>query len=593
MVPVFLFPFSKVKYGSKVAVYGAGYCGKQFIKQILTSKYAEIVAWVDINYERILYDEQLKVSAPSTLQNCKYDYVVVAITSKTTALSIKEYLERELSIAAEKIVCEIDSGLIKDEVLFNCYSLILEKPSEEDDAYFKIAPISLCTSRRMDLVIRFLLAKDFRLGLNDPTHTALYYRAVVAPTGGQIKYNRGQFEEKYGFQAFLDKFRETFNSIRCNGFHRDCAIPINCRNGAMIDGMHRVASALALGIDIWGRYFDDTREPYSFSFQWYKERGLGIDDQLRMLRGFADLYPNCGIVVLYGSSIEQWDFLTAQFGKALQIVGYTDLNFSDNYIAFENLIRTIYDDPLGEDPYVETKLHFMMLAPLKIRVILLSNENNIYMNVYETMNEIQEKLNIMLDSMDAQIPLFHCTRSREDFLIMKKVLLSPTNIYHLRCMVTQGYRRELVLKLNEVKTHLRKHGLNPDDFLVVGDAILEIMGLVASSALTLAYTGNLGAKEFPAGLHGINVIEAEGFELNGVNYNWSAITENENNYFMFCGMKVLCIALQKAYYLSRKNEINLERLHFLKLFEEFCLSFDDKRVLQQQINEQLRKRFLS
>lgn len=98
----FLFPFEKVKPGSRIVLYGAGKMGQEYIDQIERTGYCQIVAVVDKNY-REYQGYAYKVSAPAELGDYDPDYIVVALRNKVYLNEILENL-RQNSISDQKVI---------------------------------------------------------------------------------------------------------------------------------------------------------------------------------------------------------------------------------------------------------------------------------------------------------------------------------------------------------------------------------------------------------------------------------------------------------------------------------------------------------
>ncbi len=98
-----LFPFNKVPKGSNIVIYGMGTIGENFVRQIKSLCYCNIVGCIDKNYEnkRCSSDEYV-VLAPNTIRHLNYDYVVIA--SGQYKFDIEKLLLNELSVSKEKII---------------------------------------------------------------------------------------------------------------------------------------------------------------------------------------------------------------------------------------------------------------------------------------------------------------------------------------------------------------------------------------------------------------------------------------------------------------------------------------------------------
>ena len=94
------FPFAIVKPKEKIVIYGAGKVGREFYYQAYHSKYCEIVAWVDINFERM---PQYRVESVSSLKDIRYDRIVIAIENEEIAQEIRVELH-EMGIDDSAII---------------------------------------------------------------------------------------------------------------------------------------------------------------------------------------------------------------------------------------------------------------------------------------------------------------------------------------------------------------------------------------------------------------------------------------------------------------------------------------------------------
>ena len=71
----YLFPFEKVKKGSRVVLYGNGNVGNQFLRQINQTQYCEVVALCDRTVSK-------EITPIENIANISFDYVIIAISSE-------------------------------------------------------------------------------------------------------------------------------------------------------------------------------------------------------------------------------------------------------------------------------------------------------------------------------------------------------------------------------------------------------------------------------------------------------------------------------------------------------------------------------
>lgn len=75
-----LFPFSQVKQGAKIVLYGAGKVGQDYYQQIMDSQYCQVVLWMDKRFENEkFYSHDVNCGWVKELQAVSFDKIVVAL----------------------------------------------------------------------------------------------------------------------------------------------------------------------------------------------------------------------------------------------------------------------------------------------------------------------------------------------------------------------------------------------------------------------------------------------------------------------------------------------------------------------------------
>ena len=101
---MYLFPFSKIKPGSDIVIYGAGNVGLHYIKQIEMTCYCNIMAVADKNRSGDAFGNGCKIISPDDVQYKLSDAVVIAVEDSNVTDSIRSFL---LEKGAENIVWDI------------------------------------------------------------------------------------------------------------------------------------------------------------------------------------------------------------------------------------------------------------------------------------------------------------------------------------------------------------------------------------------------------------------------------------------------------------------------------------------------------
>ena len=162
----YLFPYGDVNKGSRVVLYGAGGVGYNYYYQMRASGFCKAVLWVDRDYEA-LQTKRFPVENPIRIMDMDYDVIVVAIRSREVADSIREYLVG-LGVPCGKIFWK--EPVLLDETPYSYTNNDNDIEDKPDESIKRIAPVELVSSDRMDIVVRYLFAKDIVLGLDSVRH---------------------------------------------------------------------------------------------------------------------------------------------------------------------------------------------------------------------------------------------------------------------------------------------------------------------------------------------------------------------------------------------------------------------------------------
>lgn len=288
----FLFPFYELEKNSSIVLYGAGAMGYDFFQQIQTSHYCRLVKWVDRQY--VWYQTmQLPVDAPEDIRGISYDKIVVAVEKKETYQNIKEYLNR-MGIPDSVIFWKKDYRIKSGKAAV--YDP--ERVKKESEKAVQIFPVRLLREDRMDVVIRYLYAKDMLNGMKDSENSRLYEKLILEVNRGNEPVDHivmAYFTEyvfKSGIGAFRDSFYALLLSMQKKGFQKEGFIPVD-NQGRMINGAHRCAAALALGEKVWVYVYPFDGFQYDYSVAWMKKHGFTEEETRMVQEEFQRLKDGC------------------------------------------------------------------------------------------------------------------------------------------------------------------------------------------------------------------------------------------------------------------------------------------------------------
>ena len=110
MNPLYLFPFNKIEKGSKIVIYGAGYCGQMIYSQCKRLEYCEVILWIDRRWQQLNNEfNKYELSSIQELKKIdnKIDYIIIAIADNKIVKEV-ENLIIDMGINRNKFCYAVD-----------------------------------------------------------------------------------------------------------------------------------------------------------------------------------------------------------------------------------------------------------------------------------------------------------------------------------------------------------------------------------------------------------------------------------------------------------------------------------------------------
>lgn len=105
-----IFPFGKIRHGSNIVLYGVGVVAQEIYKQLLMTKYCNVIAWINKKYMMDIMGREIKNPSYVNDNKVKYDYVVVCEEDAEKCRFVRDELIRLYGID-EKKICIVDEKL--------------------------------------------------------------------------------------------------------------------------------------------------------------------------------------------------------------------------------------------------------------------------------------------------------------------------------------------------------------------------------------------------------------------------------------------------------------------------------------------------
>lgn len=185
------------------------------------------------------------------------------------------------------------------------------------------------TPDRLDIALRIIMLERIEGKTFINFYKKLYAKLLL--------FRNGAFEPneyysiaptKNGVGDYVDSAFRAYEEMKRNGYDRQFFIPVN-KKGELIDGAHRVAAAILLGIPIWYLHY-----PYKriapFCADWFKEHGFSDLELLIIYKKYCHHKKNCGLLI----RLEQDRHKTYRHKgyKKGGVIGSCILNYCSNII---------------------------------------------------------------------------------------------------------------------------------------------------------------------------------------------------------------------------------------------------------------------
>ena len=146
----------------------------------------------------------------------------------------------------------------------------------------------------MDLAVKYRFFRHLCVG-DDPDSERLYIWHIESRKAANAKINLGM-DSKSGTDQYVTDCRNLLISMANRGFDPAYAIPVD-PDGELLGGAHRVACALALGIETVPVERKDQRVwAPAWDRQWFVDNGMSASDLERVAYKLHVLTDNRGLL---------------------------------------------------------------------------------------------------------------------------------------------------------------------------------------------------------------------------------------------------------------------------------------------------------
>ena len=398
--------------------------------------------------------------------------------------------------------------------------LVLHELIREDSYPIEtVDAIDLLTCNRFDLAAKLLFVDDMRQDTG--TFQDVYLDHIRAFTFGT--YKEPGNDAKHCAESFTGVFRNLYRGLREEGFREDLSLIPLASDGTILNGAHRVASAIALGLQVRCVRLDSNAAPYDYSF--FRSRSMPESMLDLCALRFMETAPNCYVALVWPAAKGHLDELKRLIPR---IVHYKEISFTLN--GFHNLLATTYSGEawLGERsanyPGVRGKLAPCYAESHPLRLFVFQADS--LAEVLEIKNRVRA-----LFGMDKHS--IHINDTKAEALTIARALLNQNAIHFLNHAKPNRFSSTWA-KIEKFKQWSLANQLSLNDLALDGGMVLSAYGVRESSDIDYLSLNDLEGEHTDSEINSHNHDEL-GFH----GHPLSSLLQDPRFHFWFDGVKFI------------------------------------------------------
>lgn len=400
--------------------------------------------------------------------------------------------------------------------------------------------IDLVTHFRFDLVLKYLYAKSIIKNYKTFFFKEMYKKHLELWNGFR-EYDNPQ---KCTFEAFDNEFKKIIDSMKNEGFNPEISKVPMVEDKYIVNGAHRVAASLALGLDVhtreanmpndgqkdcsWDSHFSAIKLPERYANQ------VAIE--------YAKLLKDTYVLTLFPSAKGDYQNAISNIRKYGNLIYYRKIDLK-KYGPL-NLMRELYT---GEgwaggphDNYhgfrMKEGLCYTTDSPTYVFLIQLPK----FEDTKGLKNDIRNRHGVGNHSV-------HINDTHEQTLRLARILFNDNSIHHLNNTKPTHYSKfESCIK--RFKSFIEDNNLDIDDYAIAGSSPLSIYGLREGEDLDYIHLNPTKIEDPQDLIHSHNEYGQNLYEP-----SYDEIILNPNFHFYSMGVKFVSLDVIKRMK-SKRNE---------------------------------------
>lgn len=394
---------------------------------------------------------------------------------------------------------------------------------------FKVPAIQLITANRYDLLIK-LAYLDARYS-NPDRATRLYDEHIRA--FGLGSYTEPEKPEKKNLESFLIEFDAIYESLAKNGFDNCRSIIPLASDGSILNGAHRVACCIELGIDVWCIKLNVPARKYDYSF--FRDRGVEWDVLYTAIQMLQCYKPSIRCAIAW--PIKR-DVVESEFADRKGVFVKESIRLDERQATA--LVRQVYSKEswLGspEDGYSGAANKAEQCRGRKSTLTLYVFEPGYDEDLHELKERIRQVAKVGK----------HCIHISDGYDDTELAWTAILNENFLDFSFAENVRScpEKDSKLIGLEETLYKANIEKRKVCLVNGVVIELLGIRSAADVDL-----VGDADFPS--QGIDGLDFDDRKYIIIGKTAQELVEDPRNYFHYFGFKILSVPLLLQFKLKR------------------------------------------
>lgn len=359
------------------------------------------------------------------------------------------------------------------------------------------------------------------------------------------KYSEPGNELKNNIEKFITDFEKTFKSIKDNGFDKTKTVIPLSKNGSIVNGAHRIASAIYLDKDV--NCVNINTENHIYNYKFFYDRNISNDILDLATTKFVEYSPNVHIAFLWPiKKNEKIDIETL----IPNIVYKKEILLNPN--GAHNLLSQIY---YGEEWLGDISNNFNGVKGKLIECFKTFNSFEVIAFQSDSLSEVLKIKDNIRKVFNVGKHSVHITDTKEEAIRTSRVIFNNNSIHFLNYARPTKYISTYD-KIDVFKEFVKANGLDDKNLLIDSSLILSCYGLREAKDTDFFCSDNSKIKiQF-------NDVNIHDEELKYYDYSKNELIYNPKNYFYFNDLKF--ISFNQLYKMKKnraeekdKNDCNM------------------------------------